>query len=126
MTHGPTEASLSGTEMTNSSLRKVANEADARACLSVLARSGKTLAEWARSKPLDGRSLRAWQINLARGAATKAPAKRVRAQLVELVPVSSPSVARRYVIRVDDASIEVGDEFDTGTLRRILEALRPC
>ena len=126
MTYRPPGATVSDTEMTNSSLRKVANEADARACLSALARPRKTLADWARSKQLDGRTLRAWQINLARGAATKAPAKRARARLVELVPVSSPSAARRYVIRVDDTSIEIGDDFDAGTLRRIVEALRAC
>ena len=124
MTRGLPGPSLPGTEMQNSKLRKMADEVVARACLSALARSGKTLSEWARSKQLDGRSLRAWQINLSNRTATKAPTKRAR--LVELVPASTPGVAARYVIRVHDTSIEVGDDFDAGTLKRIVEALRAC
>jgi hypothetical protein len=124
MTHRLPGPSLPGTEMQNSKLRKMADEVDARACLSAMARSGKTLSEWARSKQLDGRSLRAWQINLSNRTATKAPTKRAR--LVELVPASTPGVAARYVIRVHDNSIEVGDDFDAGTLKRIVEALRAC
>lgn len=124
MTRGLLGSSLGGTEMQNSKLRKMADEVDARACLSAMARSGKTLSEWARSKQLDGRSLRAWQINLSKRAATKATTKRAR--LVELVPASTPSVAGRYLIRIHDTSIEVSDDFDAGTLKRIVEALRAC
>jgi hypothetical protein len=109
-----------------SGLRKVVDEKDARACLSAIARSGKTLAEWVRSKRLDGRSLRAWQLNLSRGSSTKALAKRPPMQLVELVPASVTGVARRYVVRVGDAAVEIGDDFDARTLRRIVEALRTC
>jgi hypothetical protein len=113
-------------DMAMSSLRKVRDEAEARACLSALARSGKSLREWARSKGLDGRSLRAWQINLSRSAPTNATVRRARTRLVELVPVSAPSVAHRYVVRIGDASVELGDDFDASSLRRIVEALRAC
>jgi hypothetical protein len=119
-------------DMAMSSLRKVRDEAEARACLSALARSGKSLREWARSKELDGRSLRAWQINLSRSAPTNATVRRARtrrrarAHLVELVPVSAPSVAHRYVVRIGDASVELGDDFDASSLRRIVEALHAC
>lgn len=109
-----------------SGLRKVVDEKDARACLSAIARSGKTLAEWVRSKRLDGRSLRAWQLNLSRCASPKALAKRAPIKLIELVPASIPGTARRYVVRVGDAAVEIGDDFDAPTLRRIVEALRTC
>src|SRR5687768_4439737 len=103
-------------------LRKVVDERDARACLSALARSGATLREWARRNQLDGRSLRAWQINLSR-AAKPVLARRGRPELVELVPMTMPAVARRYVVRVGGASVEIGDDFDAGTLGRIVEVL---
>ncbi len=106
-------------------LRKVVDERDARACLAALARSGETLRAWARRNRVDGRSLRAWQINLSR-AATTALARRSPAKLVELVPVSFPASGRRYVVRVGAGSVEIGDDFDAGTLRRIVEVLRAC
>lgn len=49
-------------------LRKIVDERDARACLKSLARSRETLREWAQRNGIDGRSLRAWQNNLARAA----------------------------------------------------------
>jgi hypothetical protein len=106
-------------------LRKVVDERDARACLSALARSGETLRGWARRNEVDGRSLRAWQINLSRGAKS-ALARRAPAKLVELVPVSMPVMGRRYVVRVGVGSVEVGDDFDAGSLVRIVEVLRSC
>jgi len=106
-----------------SMLRKVVDEKDARACLVAVARSGLTLRSWAQRHGVDGRSLHAWQVNLSGRAAlaTRAPAK-----LVELVPASAVASRRRYVVRVGDASIEIGDDFDAATLRRILEVLRAC
>jgi hypothetical protein len=74
---------------------------------------------------MDGRSLRAWQINLARGS-SKGLARATSARLVELVPMTTPSSASRYVIRVGAGSVEVGDDFDPGTLRRIVEVIRSC
>lgn len=111
-----------------SELRKIVDERDARACLSALARSAEPLRVWARRRGIDGRSLRAWKINLSRS--TTALAKRPAAQLVELVPASTAAIARRYTVRVGVGvgvgSVEVGDDFDPGTLRRIVEVLRSC
>jgi hypothetical protein len=106
-------------------LRKVEDERDARRCLSALSRSGETLREWARSHGVDGRSLRAWQINMARGS-SRALARSTPARLVELVPVTMPSTPRRYVVRVGPGAVEVGDDFDAGTLGRIVEVLASC
>lgn len=106
-----------------SELRKVVDAKDARACLSALGRSGETLREWCRSSRVDGRSLRAWQMKQTpRAARAEEP---TRATLVELVPemVRRPA---RYVVRVGDCAIEIGDDFDSDTLRRIVEALGTC
>jgi hypothetical protein len=80
---------------------------------------------------VDGRSLRAWSINLARRETTghrggkigAAVAKRV--ELVELIaaqpaPVRTPP---RYTVRVGKLGIEVDGDFDAGTLRRLVAAL---
>lgn len=102
-------------------LRKIADEKDARACLSSLAQSGGTLRAWAKRHGVDGRSLRAWQEKLPR------PASLAPGRLVELVPLSSTSrPLRRYLVHVGMGSVEVGDDFDDRTLRRVLEVLRAC
>lgn len=44
--------------------------------------------------------------------------------MVELVPITRPAPARRYVVRVGELAVEVGDDFDELTLRRLLEVLR--
>lgn len=49
--------------------------------------------------------------------------------LVELVPMPdtpAPSSERRYVVRLGDLRLELGDDFDPWTLRRLLEVLRAC
>jgi len=106
-------------------LRKIVDEKDARACLSSVAQSGETLRSWAKSHGVDGRSLRAWQRNLSRRGSS-APLQR-EPRLVELVRTSStPRPPQRYVVRVGEGTIEVGDDFDDHTLRRLLEVLREC
>src|SRR6185437_15962241 len=89
------------------------------------AQSGETLRSWAKSHGVDGRSLRAWQRNISRRGSS-APLQR-EPRLVELVRTSStPRPPQRYVVRVGEGTIEVGDDFDDHTLRRLLEVLRAC
>lgn len=103
-------------------LRKIVDEKDARACLAAVARSGETFGEWTRKHGVDGRSLHSWKRNLARRRGAPSGSK---PRLVELVPVAKASSStRRYVVRVGDASVEVGDDFDAGTLRRLVGVLR--
>jgi transposase-like protein len=105
-------------------LRKIVDEKDARTCLAAVARSGVTLKAWTKRHGVDGRSLHSWKRNLARRTS---PPPGMKPKLVELVPVAqTSSLTRRYVVRVGDASIEVGDDFDAGTLRRLVEVLRTC
>ena len=51
-----------------------------------------------------------------------------RAALVELVPSARPSAGSiaRYAVHVGEVRVEIGDDFDAETLRRILEVLRAC
>ncbi len=105
--------------------RKIEDERDARACLKAAKAAGLSAGEWARQHGVDGRSLNAWRINLARGGA-KATTTSPQPRLIELVPASLPRVEARYVVRVAGAEIEVTDAFDEETLVRLVRALRSC
>jgi hypothetical protein len=113
--------------------RKIRDEGDARACIAAVKASKLTVKQWARSEGVDGRSLRAWTINLGRGGnSTKAIGPRTRLAkplgLVELIP-STPrttATASRYVVRVGAHAVEVDDQFAEGTLRRLVAVLASC
>jgi hypothetical protein len=111
--------------------RKIRDEADARSCLAAAKSSGLTRAAWCRASGVDGRSLRAWAMNLARrktaghrgSKAGTAIARRV--ELVELIaaPHAPVRTTPRYTVRVGKLGIEIGDDFDAGTIRRLVAAL---
>ena len=117
-------------------LRKIDDELDARRCLAAAAKSRMTLGQWARAHGVDGRSLRAWQMNMSRRArstprsANKSTRARVRGPrpvgLVEIVPAASAPPRARYVIRVGAIALEFGDDFQEDTVRRVLGVLRSC
>jgi hypothetical protein len=120
--------------MVMSKRRKVESASEARRCLSAAKASGMSVKEWARPRGIDGRSLHAWQMNLERAAkgdvkrrrrSTSAAPVAARMQLVELVPPAT-GCSRRYVLRIGAASVELDDDFDAQTLRRIVEVLRSC
>jgi hypothetical protein len=115
--------------------RKIVDEHEARRCLAAAQVAGGDLARWARENGISGRSLNAWRLNLARrGTTLVRPAARSStvlavgpgAALVELIPVPKPAAASRYAVRLGDACVEFGDDFDPCTLRRVLEVLRAC
>lgn len=115
--------------------RKIEDEREAARCLRAAERRGLSAGDWARAHGVDGRSLHAWQMNLARRGTTW-PAKRRKASkpkpaartLVELVPAvtSATQSAGRYALVVAGARVEFGDDASVATLRRVLEALRSC
>jgi hypothetical protein len=107
-----------------SPLRKIADEKDARACLLSVAQSGETLRAWAQRHRVDGRSLHAWHRNLSRRELSAPP--RPGPRLVELVRAPTPRSPQRYLVHFGEGSVEVGDDFDDGTLRRLLQVLRAC
>ena len=113
--------------------RKIRDERDARMCIAAAEASKLTAKEWARSEGVDGRSLRAWTINLGRGAnSAKATHARTRLakplRLVELIPSTrmATAVASRYVVRIGAHAVEVDDQFSEATLRRLMAVLASC
>jgi transposase-like protein len=105
--------------------RKIEDERDARTCLRAATAAGVSVGEWAREHEVDGRSLNAWRINLARaGAGERGPASTLR--LVELVPAPTPRADARYVVHVSGAQIELADDFREETLVRLVRTLRAC
>lgn len=117
--------------------RRIEDESEAQRCLLAAKRAGRNSGEWARAHGIDGRSLHAWQVNLGR-LGTSAPARARRREqkaaptaraLVELIPAArgvDVAAAGRYVLEVAGARVEFGDDVSVATLRRVLEALRPC
>jgi len=115
--------------------RKIEDESEAQRCLRAMKRGGLSAGAWARAHGIDGRSLRAWQMNLERRGATARPrrrkpkAARTACALVELV-AATPGVnaagTGRYVLEVAGARVEFGDDVSVATLRRVVEALRSC
>jgi hypothetical protein len=118
--------------------RKIEDEREALRCLRAMERGGLSPGEWGRAHGVDGRSLRAWQMNIGRRSAPaparpRKPRAKPRASgrtLVELVatgaPVAAQTSASRYVLEVGGARFEFGDDVSVTTLRRVLEALRAC
>jgi hypothetical protein len=111
-------------------LRKIDGEADARRCLAAVARAGGDLGAWTRAHGVDGRSLNLWRVNLARRSSLRVKSKALQPaalSMVELVPSpAAVTLDRRYVLEVAGARIELGDDFDEQTLRRVVRALRSC
>lgn len=105
--------------------RKIEDERDARACLKAAEAAGLSAGDWAREHGVDGRSLNAWRMNLARRE-TKSVKTISKPRLIELVPASPPRVETRYIVRVAGAEIEVTDGFRDETLVRLVRALRGC
>jgi hypothetical protein len=103
--------------------RKVDDEREARAFLKAAKAAGMTAGAWAREHGIDGRSLNAWRINLA-GTPSRAP--RRSARLVELVAAPPVGTETRYVVRVGEVTIELGEDFRDETLVRLVRALRAC
>ena len=112
--------------------RKIEDEREALWCLRAAERGGLSAGEWARAHGIDGRSLRAWQMNIGRRGVPVRRRKRrrkpgpARHALIELVPAAQETGAGRYILEVGGARVEFGDDVSVATLRRVLEALRSC
>lgn len=101
--------------------RKIRDEAEAVQHLEAQRASGLTLAEWARLRGIDGRSLNLWRLNLSRRAEV-GPGQGAR--LVELVAaVRQPAP---YTIRCGRLTVELGEDFDEETLLRLLQVVAAC
>jgi hypothetical protein len=67
---------------------------------------------------VDARSLNAWRITLARRDAR-------RPHLVELV-AQAPAMVATYRVRCGSFEVELTDDFDDGTLGRLLRVVAAC
>ena len=116
--------------------RKIEDEREALRCLRAAEREGLSAGEWGRAHGIDGRSLRAWKMNIGRRGAPARSRKqrpkpsRARHALIELIPATAPAAtgadAGRYVLDIGGARLEFDDNVSVATLRRVLEALRSC
>jgi hypothetical protein len=100
--------------------RKIRDAEEARRCLDEVADSQLERAEWARRNGVNARSLNAWRLILQREEARQVPAR-----WVELM-AAQPAPTARYVVRVGDLAVEVGDDFQDHTLRRLLAVVASC
>ncbi len=103
--------------------RKVLSEQEAQRCLAAARAAGNTPGDWASQHGIDGRSLNAWRVNLARRGTTK---PRAGLKLVELVSTSPVPRPARYALHVGQVTLEVGDDFNEATVRRLVAVLRSC
>jgi hypothetical protein len=95
--------------------RKIRDRVEADRCLDALEDSGLPLTAWAHAHDIDARSLHCWRLNTRR--------RRRSAHVVELVPTTPVAETARYLIRLDDIELEVGDDFRDDTLVRLLRVI---
>ena len=109
--------------------RRVRDERDARNLLDAVDRSGQSLASWCRASGVDGRSLNAWRLNLARRDGSKPVPAEVH--LVELF-VEDSGRGPTSVFRITHGSFvvdvagDVAGDVDAESLRRVLWAVSRC
>jgi len=103
--------------------RRILNEQEARRCLAAARAARGGLAAWTRSHGIDGRSLNAWRVNLERRGVHR---PRVAPKLVELVPATGAVSSARYVLHIVGVGLELADDFNEQTLRRLVGLLRSC
>jgi len=103
--------------------RRIANEQDARRCLAAAKASRGGLAAWTRAHGVDGRSLNAWRVNFERRGVPRLRA--VGPKLVELV-TAAPAARAPFVLHVRGVELEVDDNFDEQSLRRLVGLLKSC
>ena len=103
--------------------RKIFNEEDARRCLAAVMSAPGGLGEWSRANGIDGRSLNLWRKNLERRGMRTAV---VVSKLIELVPAPVAVTSARYVLHVGGVELQLGDDFNEQTLRRLVGLLKSC
>ena len=103
--------------------RKITSEEEARRCFAAAKAARAELGPWARAHGIDGRSLNAWKVNLAKRGVGRRPST---AQLIELVPRVPRVSPARYVVHVGNVVLELNDDFNDQAVRRLVGLLRTC
>jgi len=104
-----------------SSRRKVLDREEAEFLLAEWKDSGRELANFARARGIDGRSLHCWRINIDQR--TRRTPGETPIRIVEL-QVASTNCHTRYRIELHGGIIEVDDQFNEQTLERIIRLVR--
>lgn len=105
-------------------VRKIRDERDAEDCLRAAAESGLPRPAWARAHGINARSLNMWRLITARKQARRAAPASLSLRLVEVAPaVLGPA---GYSVWVGPFRVEVADDFDDATLRRLLAVVASC
>ena len=100
--------------------RKVTDAHEARTLLEEQRNSGMSPAGFARSHGIDGRSLNAWRLNLARSQVAQKDL-----QFLELV-TSEHAPAPCLTVRCGPFAVEVPAHFDADELARLLLVVAAC
>ena len=101
--------------------RKVRDEAEAVALIEEARHRGVRPSEVASERGIDGRSIQAWSMVLAKR--TRAPS--AESTFLELVPTRAVA-GSSYRVWVGELSVDVPDDFDEHTVRRLVTVLRAC
>jgi len=114
--------------------RKIRDESEATAFLQDIERSGISVAEWAQSHGVDGRSINAWKNILTRRGKPRRP--RVQPvehlRLVELIPAESApkqqevSDPENMWVCCGPYAVEVPPCVDEDTLAKVLRVIATC
>lgn len=91
--------------------RRIRDEQEARRFLAAVRRSGVSRGDWARARGIDGRSLRAWDMNLARRGTRPGPRKSWEThprELVELVPIGAKALDTELTFSTSPSNTESG------------------
>lgn len=100
--------------------RKVLDEREALELMAEAQRRGVKPSEIAVERGIDGRSMNAWRMTFQRSGRLPEPA------FVELVAAGTTTQPSVYRVLVEDMAVEVSDDFDERTLRRLVGVLRAC
>lgn len=105
--------------------RKIGDAAEARQCLDQAAASGMTRAACARSRGIDGRSLNAWRMNMARGRRGHGDELRL-VELIERVPPREEPSRFRIRVSCGPFVVEVTAPVDEEALAQVLSVVATC
>ena len=105
--------------------RKIRDAVDARQCLGQPAASGMSGVAWARSRGIDGRSLNAWRMNLARGGQTRGDELRL-VELIERVPRHEARSGSSISVSCGSFVVEVTVPVDEEALAQVLSVVATC
>lgn len=86
--------------------------------------SGLTMAAWCQAHSFSKEQLKYW-LRKTKNLTTSSPSSETPRWLPLSVSSDAPSSTSSLVVRIGQASIEIGDHFDPHLLRKVVQALEP-